>query len=128
MNKYWDEIAPISLTLPLEGAKEAAQWLREVYLEGQLLVNDSLVAAGLGRLYRDALVGLATHRYDIVPQSLWQSFAKLVISKRVKTGTIVDINLKLNIRRCCISSPYFFSFFGHVIKKKPLRNTANGIS
>lgn len=63
MNKNWEEIAPISFALPSEGAKEAAQWLREVYLEGRPLVNDSVAAAELGRLYGDALIGLATHRY-----------------------------------------------------------------
>ncbi|KAL0810671.1 hypothetical protein ABMA28_010004 [Loxostege sticticalis] len=62
MDKEWDRIAPISFLLPKEQAKEKAQRLRQEFLAGRKLTNDSFTADGLGKLYGDALIGFGAHR------------------------------------------------------------------
>ncbi|XP_063834269.1 carboxylic ester hydrolase-like [Ostrinia nubilalis] len=62
MDKEWDRIAPISFILPKENAAEKAQKLRQEFLGGRQLVNDSFTADGLGKLYGDSIIGFGVHR------------------------------------------------------------------
>nr|AJN91193.1 carboxylesterase [Cnaphalocrocis medinalis] len=62
MDKEWDRIAPISFLLPKEQAKEKAGRLRDEFLGGRGLVNDTFTADGLGKLYGDSLIGFGAHR------------------------------------------------------------------
>nr|UZN46518.1 esterase CXE5 [Heliothis virescens] len=62
MNDDWERIAPISFILPQENRAAAVKRLREVYLKGNKLVNDSESAKALGRLYGDSVIGFGVHR------------------------------------------------------------------
>jgi hypothetical protein len=62
MNSQWDQIAPVSFLLPPEKSREAAGRLKQAFLDGKPLRNDSVIADGLGKLYGDSLIGFGAHR------------------------------------------------------------------
>nr|UEP64295.1 teratocyte carboxylic ester hydrolase [Cotesia flavipes] len=62
MNSEWERIAPVSFLLPPEKSKESANRLKQAYLGGKPLRNDSQTADGLGKLYGDSLIGFGAHR------------------------------------------------------------------
>ncbi|KAL0860271.1 hypothetical protein ABMA27_009691 [Loxostege sticticalis] len=62
MNENWNTLAPISFMLPRAQNATAAQRLKEEYLKGKKLVNDTDTAIRLGKLYGDAITGFHVHR------------------------------------------------------------------
>ncbi|RVE42264.1 hypothetical protein evm_013072 [Chilo suppressalis] len=62
MNAEWERIAPVSFLLPPEKSTEAANRLKQAYLDGKPLTNDSVTADGLGKLYGDSVIGFGVHR------------------------------------------------------------------
>ncbi|KAM3957232.1 integument esterase 1 [Aphomia sociella] len=63
MNSEWNRLAPIAFLLPKDKtAIPSANRLRQAYLDGQQLANDTFTADGLGKLYADSLIGFGVHR------------------------------------------------------------------
>lgn len=63
MNAEWDRLAPIAFILPKDKtAIPSANRLRQAFLDGKQLVNDTFTADGLGKLYGDSLIGFGVHR------------------------------------------------------------------
>lgn len=62
MNNEWERIAPISFYLPASTSRQASNKLKQAYLGGKDLVNDTASADGLGKLYNDAIIGFGVHR------------------------------------------------------------------
>ncbi|KPJ20505.1 Esterase FE4 [Papilio machaon] len=62
MNKEWEQIAPISLQVPREGAASKVNRLRQEYFGNKMLSNDTATAKALGYLYGDAIISFPVHR------------------------------------------------------------------
>ncbi|CAK1589398.1 unnamed protein product [Parnassius mnemosyne] len=62
MNEEWEQVAPISLQVPREGAGPKVARLREAYLRDRVLRDDQPSAKALGDLYGDAIIGFPVHR------------------------------------------------------------------